>query len=215
MNSPYIKICGLTKETEAAYLNENRVEFMGNVLFFEKSHRCVSIEQAKRIHRQLDAGIQKVAVVVSPTMDQLKQIADAGFDLVQIHGSLPPADSLKGLGIGILRAWNGAGMEEETNLFTQPFCAGCLLDAATPGSGKSYDPRLYESMRRFVRDHDPKVDERLMFLAGGLTPYNVSDVVKSVSPAGVDISSGVEFADKSGKDPEAIRRFVRAVRELE
>ncbi|MCR5283234.1 MAG: phosphoribosylanthranilate isomerase [Lachnospiraceae bacterium] len=213
MGNPYIKICGLTKEKEAEFINENGVEFVGNVLFFEKSHRCVSIEQAKRIHRELDDAIKKVAVVVSPTIDELSQIADAGFDLVQIHGSLPSFDSLKELGIGVLRAWNGTGMEAETDLFAQPFCAGCLLDAATPGSGKSYDPKLYEAMRSFVRAHDPKADGRLMFLAGGLTPDNVSDVIKRVSPAGVDISSGVELADKSGKDPEAIRRFVRAVRE--
>ena len=63
-----IKICGLTSPAEARYLNENHVDFAGMVLFFPKSKRNISIEQAKDIMAALDASIKRVAVVVSPSM---------------------------------------------------------------------------------------------------------------------------------------------------
>lgn len=45
-----IKICGLTKVTEADYLNANHVDFAGFVLFFPKSKRNLTIEPGKRDH---------------------------------------------------------------------------------------------------------------------------------------------------------------------
>ena len=53
-----IKICGLTSPAEARYLNENHVDFAGMVLFFPKSKRNISIEQAKEIMAALDASIR-------------------------------------------------------------------------------------------------------------------------------------------------------------
>lgn len=44
-----IKICGLTKEEEADYLNQIHADFAGMVVFFPKSKRNISLEQAKKI----------------------------------------------------------------------------------------------------------------------------------------------------------------------
>ena len=82
-SSTKIKICGLTSPAEARYLNENHVDFAGMVLFFPKSKRNISIEQAKDIMAALDASIKRVAVVVSPSIEQIRQIEAAGFDYVQ------------------------------------------------------------------------------------------------------------------------------------
>ena len=61
-----IKVCGLTDVKEASYLNENKIDFAGFVLFFPKSKRNITINQAEKIAAQLEDGIKKVAVVVSP-----------------------------------------------------------------------------------------------------------------------------------------------------
>ena len=60
-----IKICGLTKVTEADYLNANHVDFAGFVLFFPKSKRNITIEQAKEI-------MQALSTLLSNRSDRLK-----------------------------------------------------------------------------------------------------------------------------------------------
>ncbi len=49
------------------------------------------------------------------------------------------------------------------------------------------------------------------FVAGGLRPDNITRALDTLSPYGVDVSSGVEFPS-GGKDPRLIRSFVEAVR---
>lgn len=83
-----IKICGFTDPKEAAFVSYPDVLYMGMVLFFEKSKRNISLETAKAIMRAADPRIQKVAVVVSPSLAQAEEIEKAGFDYMQVHGVL-------------------------------------------------------------------------------------------------------------------------------
>lgn len=208
-----IKICGLTRPEEAAYLNEIHADFAGMVVFFPKSKRNISLEQAIKIKQQLMPEIKTVAVTVSPTIEQIKQLQDTGFDLIQIHKS--PAELFKktteataafarSLSLPILKAFNVSDIEDYALWRDCPNIAGFVFDAAEPGSGKVFDWTLLQSLPR---------NEKLFMLAGGLTPENVSDAIRTLHPDGVDISSGVEYADKKrpGKDPMRIRAFAKAV----
>lgn len=190
-----IKICGFTDPKEAAYISYPEVSYMGMVLFFEKSKRNISIETAKTIMRAADPRIRKVAVVVSPTIKQAKAIEKAGFDFMQVHGTLQE-DVLEETAIPIIRAYNGEAEEEEN-----PRIYAYLFDAAEPGSGKAFD---WETLAQKKRT-------KPWFLAGGLTSANVEKAISLVHPDVVDVSSGVEYTDRKGKDPEKIAEFVRAV----
>lgn len=200
-----IKICGLTSPAEARYLNENHVDFAGMVLFFPKSKRNISIEQAMEIMAALDASIKRVAVVVSPSIEQVRQIEAAGFDYVQIHGEIPEteteAEAAKA--IPILKAFNVSDMDSYEKYHNDSRIAGYVFDAIEPGSGKTFDWKLVDNIPR---------DEKLLLLAGGLNPDNVRMAIEAVHPDGVDVSSGVENDDKAGKNPEKIHDFVAAVK---
>ncbi len=200
-----VKICGLTSPAEARYLNENHVDFAGMVLFFPKSKRNISIEQAMEIMAALDASIKRVAVVVSPSIEQVRQIEAAGFDYVQIHGEIPETETEAeaAIAIPILKAFNVSDMDSYEKYHNDSRIAGYVFDAIEPGSGKTFDWKLVDNIPR---------DEKLLLLAGGLNPDNVRMAIEAVHPDGVDVSSGVENDDKAGKNPEKIHDFVAAVK---
>ncbi len=200
-----IKICGLTKVEEAAYLNQYQVDFAGFVLFFPKSKRNNTLGQAEKIALLLDDSIKRVAVVVSPSLEEIREIeaSCAPFDYIQIHGVLSE-ELLEQIQLPVLRAFNVTDIDSYPIYHASSQVAGYVFDAAEPGSGKTFDWNLVKKVPR---------DEKIFLLAGGLHAGNVSEAA-ALCPDGVDVSSGVEYDDRPGKDPEKIRQFVQNCRRI-
>ncbi len=198
-----IKICGLTSPEEASYLEGLEVDFAGIVLFYPKSKRNITIAAAKRVLAALPKNTKAVAVTVSPNLEQVREIEEAGFDFIQIHGRLLP-ELLIDTSIPVFKAFNITDMDNYHSYQNSQRIVGYVFDAQEPGSGKVFNWKLVKEIPR---------DDKLLLLAGGLTPDNVSEAIRCLSPDGVDVSSGVEYSDRPGKDPEKIRAFINAVRE--
>lgn len=171
-------------------------------MFFEKSHRNISVQTAQELLALLDKNIKSVAVTVSPTEEQLEQIHTLGFDYVQIHGKISEK-LLSECKTPVIRAINVSGIESIGDIENLDNVKGILFDSAVPGSGKSFDWSMLERL--------PK-NQKMLFLAGGLTADNVAKAVAQLRPFAVDVSSGVELADKSGKDFELVRTFIENAR---
>jgi phosphoribosylanthranilate isomerase len=197
-----VKICGLKNQTDIKCINTLSSDFAGFVMFFEKSHRNISVQTAQELLPLLDKNIKSVAVTVSPTEEQLEQIYNLGFDYVQIHGNITD-EVLKNSKTPIIRAINVSGTDSLTDLDNYKNVKGILFDSAVPGSGQGFDWTLLKKL--------PKTD-KMLFLAGGLTADNVAKAVAQVRPFAVDVSSGVELSDKSGKDFELVRTFIENAR---
>lgn len=197
-----VKICGLKNPTDIKCINTLSPDFAGFVMFFEKSHRNISVQTAQELLALLDKNIKSVAVTVSPTEEQLEQIYNLGFDYVQIHGNITD-EVLKNSKTPIIRAINVSGTDSLTDLDNYKNVKGILFDSAVPGSGQGFDWTLLKKL--------PKTD-KMLFLAGGLTADNVAAAICQVHPYAVDVSSGVELADKSGKDFELVRAFIENAR---
>ena len=193
-----VKICGLKNPDDIKCVNTLSPDFAGFVMFFEKSHRNISVQTAQELLALLDKNIKSVAVTVSPTEEQLEQIYNLGFDYVQIHGNITD-EVLKNSKTPIIRAINVSGTDSLTDLDNYKNVKGILFDSAVPGSGQGFDWTLLKKL--------PKTD-KMLFLAGGLTADNVAAAICQVHPYAVDVSSGVELADKSGKDFELVRAFI-------
>lgn len=197
-----VKICGLKNQTDIKCINTLSPDFAGFVMFFEKSHRNISPEKAQKLLSALDPNIKSVAVTVSPTEEQLEQIYNLGFDYVQIHGKISEK-LLSECKTPVIRAINVSGIESIGDIENLDNVKGILFDSAVPGSGKSFDWSMLEKL--------PK-NQKMLFLAGGLTADNVAAAICQVHPYAVDVSSGVELSDKSGKDFELVRTFIENAR---
>lgn len=204
-----IKICGLTKTEEALYLNEQKADYAGFVLFFPKSRRNLSLEKAKPILSALSYEIRRVAVTVSPTLSQVQEIEAAGFDILQVHGTLSQ-ELLEKTTIPVWRALQADELGTlNSGINTHERIQGYVFDAQEPGSGKTFDWNTLLAL--------PKIG-KLMILAGGLTDENVHRAISMLHPDVVDVSSSVEYTfenpsdPRKGKDPERIRSFCEAVR---
>ena len=209
-----IKICGLTKEIEAEYLNAANVDYAGFV-FFEKSKRNITIEQAKRIGYKLAPSIRKVAVTVSPDIKLVNQIETAGFDILQVHKELS-REVLEAVHIPVWYAFNVTSpgeMPEQQFLQELPKelsdkIEAIVVDGAQYGSGKTFDWKKGVEIKQSQQEMNIFANRKFV-LAGGLNPENVAEGIRIFEPDIVDVSSGVEEAGK--KDEQRILSFVQQV----
>lgn len=197
-----IKICGITRIEEAKMLNVAKPDYAGFVVFFEKSRRNNQLHHAWQILRYLDKKIQRVAVTVSPTLEQVKMIEKMDFQILQVHGELKQ-EVLDSSNLPIWRAWNidSGPLLEDYN--EEPGITGYVLDGAQAGSGKTFDWKKMKDFRR---------GDKKLILAGGLNRDNVWEAIETLHPDVVDISSGVEGEDGL-KCQRKINEFMKQVRD--
>lgn len=138
MKNPLIKICGITSEEEIGYIAKAGINYAGFVLFFKKSKRNLSLERAEKLIAKLPADIASVAVMVSPTKEQVEAVVDAGFSAIQIHGKIEDS-IITSCQIPVFKAFNVSDMDAFSHYEEMDEVAGFVMDAAVPGSGKTFD----------------------------------------------------------------------------
>lgn len=148
-----------------------------------------------------------VGVFAGMTAAEVNDIAEAaGVDLVQLSGGEDDAFVRK-IDLPVVRAVHVRDQMSSFDIDERcvpGISAGLLLDkasdAALGGTGQTFE---WEAAAEVAR-HKP------FLLAGGLTPENVGEAIETVSPWGVDVSTGVET--DGTKDIEKIRAFIRAAK---
>ena len=203
-----IKICGLTEPAGLAAAVAAGARYVGFV-FFAKSPRHVSPEQAADLAAQVPLGIAKVGLFVDPDDALLRAVLDkVPLDMIQLHGAETPARvaEVKALtGLPVIKAVGLAEPADLDALWDYGLVADMLLIDAKPpkgaalpgGNGVAFDWRLLAG-RQILKP---------WLLAGGLTPDNVAEAIRLTRAPGIDVSSGVESAPGI-KDPDRIRRLI-------
>ena len=193
------KICGITREADAGLAVSLGAAALGFVLW-PGSPRHVELARVKLITAGLPPFVTPVGVFVDPTSDDISRAALSGIRLAQIHGKVPQASPLP-----MLRAVHLGNNEDGLDVEVGPLDT-VLLDALDPvrhgGTGKTVN---------FSRAAAIAARRRIV-LAGGLTPQNVGEAIRTVKPYAVDVASGVE-TEPGIKDPVKLRAFAAAVKE--
>ena len=174
-------------------------------MFYAKSPRAVTVQQARAIIAALPPFVTTVGLFVNASRCELGEILDAvPLDLLQFHGDETAAEC-EGWHRPYIKALRvKAGDDIAAACDAYPSASGVLLDTYVEGvpggTGEAFDWSLI-----------PQVLSKPLILAGGLTPENVADAVARVKPYAVDVSGGVE-ASKGIKDHAKVRAFIDAVR---
>lgn len=198
-----VKICGITNLSDAQSAVEAGCDALGFV-FYSKSPRAVTPEQAAEIIANVPAFVTSVALFVNESSEIVNQvIAKTGIDLLQFHGD-ESAEFCSTFSRPYIKALR---MKPELDLTAQfetyASSQGILLDAYTPGipggTGEMFD------WSRIPEERTAKI-----ILAGGLSAANVAKAIAQVSPYAVDVSGGVE-ASKGIKDSNKMTDFMSEV----
>lgn len=194
-----IKLCGLSRPCDIEAANELKPEYIGFV-FAPKSKRYVTAEKAVELKRLLDPDIKAVGVFVNERLETAAGLLNSGIiDLAQLHGKEDRRyiERLRELtGKPLIQAFQ-IETEEDIKEARESAAEYILLDSGA-GTGTTFDWRLAQKLKRQY------------FLAGGLTPGNVGEAVRILSPFAVDVSSGIETDGYKNKAKMAA--FAAAVR---
>ena len=204
MSRTRIKICGITRPEDARAAVGGGADALG-LVFYPKSPRAVSIEQAREIAAAVPPFVTLVGLFVDEPADQVKQVLEAvPLGLLQFHGDEQPAycQQFSRPWIMALRVQPDTDIAAACRLYSA--AQGLLLDAwqegVPGGTGKTFDWSLAR----------PDLSMPVV-LAGGLNPANVGSAIARVRPVAVDVSGGVEF-EPGIKNAQAIKQFVAAVK---
>lgn len=201
-----VKICGITNLKDARQALDEGADFLG-FNFYPRSPRYVTPRRARGILRRLPKKIASVGVFVNEQEDKMLKIArQVGLDHLQLHGEESPATIAHlARNLAVIKAVRVRNSFRTAELTRYEHASAFLLDGFDRrrhgGSGKTF--RWNIALRAKRAGH--------IFIAGGLTPENVSEAIRSAKPYAVDVCSGVE--SKPGKkDPALVVKFMRAVR---
>jgi len=209
-----VKICGITKLEDALAAIDAGADFLG-FNFYPKSPRYLTVERCA----ELTAAVRSrssalcVGIFVNEDFETIKNIMrQCDLDLAQLHGEEKP-EQIAALGGRAFKAFRGAGENHAAYAAASPLSlkgreAGgenelpaFLVDAYSTtqygGTGHKADWAAAQTLAA----------QYPLFLAGGLTPENVTEAIRQVNPWGVDVASGVERAP-GVKDHAKVRLFV-------
>ena len=207
-----VKICGINSREAADAALRAGADFAG-LVFFERSPRHLSFDQAGVLARLLRGRTRVVTLMVEPSDAAVDEVmAAVSPDLIQLHGNESPARAAAiaaRTGRPIIKVLAVADSDDVVRAHAYEEAADYLLfdakvdaSATRPGGwGAAFDWQLV-SGRTFRRPFG---------LAGGLNPENVARAISVSGAQFVDASSGVEDAP-GRKSPEKIAAFIVAAR---
>ncbi|WP_306058612.1 phosphoribosylanthranilate isomerase [Natronococcus wangiae] len=203
-----VKVCGITDEAALETAADAGADAIGVICDVPvDTHREVASDRAAELVAAAPPFVTTVLVTMPTDPAEAIELVDAvGPDAVQIHGTLEPdelASVREAIDASLLVALDADDADAATAGRYDAVADGLLVD--TPGEGGGGGTGETHDWNR-TRTATADLESPLI-LAGGLTPENVVDAVRTVDPSAVDVASGVEGRE-GGKDADAVQTFV-------
>ncbi len=206
-----VKICGITEVAHARAAVEAGADLIGVV--FASSPRQVTYDKAREIVAAVKKHVPVVGVFVNMPAATINSVASScQLDWVQLSGD-ETWEHCQQIEKPVIKAIHISPEWDEEKLLSHLESGQRELGSRSPiylldtwleqrygGTGQAF---AWEIAKRAAAEYP-------VIIAGGLQPENVGQVVSSLRPWGVDVSSGVE--SQGIKDVEKIKAFVNTVR---
>ncbi len=212
MNTPEIKICGLTDPSALDAAIKAHADYAGFV-FFPPSPRNLPLTDAAMLSARAEGRIRRVGLFVDADDAAIAAaISAASLDTLQLHGSESPERAAQLKAQFRLPVWKALTVAAKADVDRAQAYAGAadlvLFDAKTPkgsalpgGMGLTFDWSLIATWKGPLP----------WGLAGGLAPGNVAEAIRITGAPLVDTSSGVESAP-GVKESALIAAFCKTAR---
>ncbi len=194
-----LKICGLRRSEDIAYVNEFQPDYAGFILS-EPFWRHISLDELAKFTSELSNKITPVGVFVNETLDTIIPFSKY-LGVIQLHGDEDDA-FIKSLKENTdCEIWKA--IRPQTSDDISKACKGSadklLIDSFSKGSvGGTGIVGNWEIIKN-AEINKP------FFLAGGISADNIKEAIETVKPYGIDVSSSVETDKK--KDREKIKKL--------
>ncbi len=218
-----MKMCGLTNYEDAAKAVALGANYIGFI--FAESPRRVNAEIVADVLNKLKENnirdkVKAVGVFVNEEKENIeKVIKQTGIDIVQLHGDEKPADANR-YTFPWYKVFRIATKEDvDKQIFPKGYlwqCNRLLVDTKVASFYGGTGKRIDLSVAQYAKDRT-EVMGKEFFLAGGITPENVFELLSGIIPDGIDIGSGVEEIEgkKSHKKMELLFEEIGRYRNTE
>ena len=208
---PKVKICGITNAQDALWAANLGADYIG-LNFYGMSPRKVSVKHAKELVAQMPPFVTAVGVFVDEPLESLAKIVKSvPLKVVQLHGAETPeyCQQVKDLGVKVtkvfrlMKPYEGSDTAPYEGIVDYYMFDTFSADSAG-GTGETFSWEWLSAASALSKP---------WFLAGGLTPSNILEAVKTAHPPLVDVCSGVEKSP-TRKDYEAMKSFIQSAKSI-
>lgn len=207
-----VKICDIRDVGTAHQCDVLGADYIGlHQIYFPMNQ-----DRMKLFCEIIDVAPTLIPVLVTKILDEniLRIMVDAvGFQLIQLHEKCS-SDQLRIIrrtvnqDVGIISVVDASDPDFSFLREAAKIANFILIDSSMRG-GTGFTSRIEQL--KFITD---KLTDVPYFIAGGLTPDNVSSYIDALRPFGVDVQSGVEYEEKKHvKDPLRLQQFIAEVKD--
>ena len=193
---PTVKVCGQTDREIIKLCIEQGARLIGFIINYPKSPRSISIEKLKSLTSNIASNVKKVAVMVNPSIEEVKEISNY-CNVIQLHGNETEEfiqQIKKETNLEVIKVIKVKNKEDlQTN---KQFISADIFLYDTPSMGQNGEAFDFEMLK--------DLENRNFFIAGKIDINNIEAALLYTDK--IDVNSGLE-TKKGIKDPEKIKQF--------